>query len=124
MDNTAKETINKNVFGSRLKELLVQNNFSLENAAKIVHLSPSTIGRYVNGTMSPKITTIEKFAEFFRVSPSWLMGIDCPKMPLGDKKTEADLLSVFNDLNSDGKKEALNQLKLLSQIPSYSKNRT
>ena len=47
--------------------------------AKILGIkSKSTIYRYMNGEMSPKITTIKYLAEYFNVNEIWLMGYDVP----------------------------------------------
>ncbi len=119
MGNLTKDTLNKNLFGIRLNELLKENNMTMSSAAEIVHLSPSTLSRYIKGEMSPKITVIEKLADHFCVSPSWLMGLNCSPFIGDDKKIKTDLLTAFDSLNLEGKKEALKQIRLISQIPSY-----
>lgn len=119
MDYLTSGELDKNAFGARLKQLLAENGMSLSDAAQIVHLSTSTISRYVNGTMSPKITTIEKLAEYFCVSPSWLMGLSCPGPLNESKKIRSELLLTFNALNREGQNEALKQVKLISLIPQY-----
>ena len=119
MEYVSSGELDKNTFGTRLKQLLSENRMSLADAAEIVHLSTSTISRYVNGSMSPKVTTVEKLAEYFSVSPSWLMGIPGSETLNESKKVKTELLLTFNSLNPDGQTEALKQVKLISLIPRY-----
>ena len=45
MEYVSSGELDKNAFGARLKQLLSENRMSLADAAKIVHLSTSTISR-------------------------------------------------------------------------------
>lgn len=120
MDNITSPSVDRPSFSSRFKQLLYENNMSLSAVAEVVHLSKSTISRYAKGSMSPKITVIEKLAEFFGVSPSWLMGLDCPKTP-NNELIKKELLQTFDNLSCEGQKEALKQVQLISLIPKYTK---
>lgn len=71
--------INKEIFPKRLKQLMDDNNQTTYSIAELLHLSPATISRYVNGQMSPKITAIESLAINFSVNPIWLMGVSDEK---------------------------------------------
>lgn len=66
--------INRIIFSKRLKELLAQNNETINTLAQIVHLSPATISRYQSGLMTPKMTTVESMATHFQVNAQWLAG--------------------------------------------------
>ena len=66
-------------FSERLFKLVKENNTDINMLAKILGIkSKSTIYRYMNGEMSPKITTIKYLAEYFNVNEIWLMGYDVP----------------------------------------------
>lgn len=75
-----KQEINKNIFSTRLKEIMEENNQTVYTLAELLHLSAPTISRYMNGQMSPKIITIEKIASIFNINPVWLMGYDVEKI--------------------------------------------
>ncbi len=66
-------------FSERLFKLVKENNTDINMLAKVLGIkSKSTIYRYMNGEMSPKITTIKYLAEYFNVDATWLMGYDVP----------------------------------------------
>ena len=71
-----KININTKLFGERLKKSLESINENTYTLAEHVSLSPATISRYVNGIMTPKITTLYAIADFLKVDPIWLMGGD------------------------------------------------
>lgn len=68
------KNINKNLLGERLKSLMKNYNETTYSLSKIFNLSPPTISRYTRGEMIPKMTTITAIAEYFNVSPYWLIG--------------------------------------------------
>lgn len=73
------EVILKN-FSERLSSLIKESGTDINTLAnKIGIKSKSTIYRYMNGEMAPKISTIRYLAEIFLVNPIWLMGYDVPK---------------------------------------------
>lgn len=73
------EIILKN-FSERLSSLIKDNGTDINVLAnKIGIKSKSTIYRYMNGEMAPKISTVKYLAEIFSVNPIWLMGYDVPK---------------------------------------------
>ena len=74
------EEIVLNVFAKRLSQLIEENNTDIPNLVSQLGLkSKSTIYRYINAQMSPKITTVKYLAELYNVNPIWLMGYDVPK---------------------------------------------
>lgn len=66
-------------FSERLFKLIKDNGTDINALAKALGIkSKSTIYRYMNGEMSPKLTTIKYLAEYFNVNEVWLMGYDVP----------------------------------------------
>ena len=66
-------------FSNRLFKLIKENDMDINIIANKLGLkSKSTIYRYMNGHMAPKVTTVKYLAEFFNVNPVWLMGYDVP----------------------------------------------
>lgn len=70
-----KKTIDKKVFGERLKSLMKKYNETTYSLGKVFNLSPPTISRYTRGEMEPKMTTVKAMANYFNVSADWLIGI-------------------------------------------------
>lgn len=67
-------------FSERLSSLIKANDTDINILAnKIGIKSKSTIYRYMNGEMAPKVSTVKYLAEIFSVNPVWLMGYDVPK---------------------------------------------
>lgn len=67
-------------FSERLSSLIKDNETDINTLAnKIGIKSKSTIYRYMNGEMAPKISTVKYLAEVFSVNPIWLMGYEVPK---------------------------------------------
>lgn len=101
-----KGSINKIIFGQRLKHLMTNYNETTYSLAAKFNLSPPTISRYTRGEMAPKLTTIRTIADYFDVSPLWLMGQDVSmyeKEPL-DPHASFDTLApvtVFKSIKYD-----------------------
>lgn len=68
------QSINKEVFGKRLKQLMKTYSETTYSLGKQFKLSPPSISRYTRGEMAPKMTTIYALSEYFDVNPEWLMG--------------------------------------------------
>ena len=64
-------------FAERLFSLVKENNTDVNVLAQKMGIkSKSTIYRYMNAEMSPKITTVKYLAEYYNVNPIWLIGYD------------------------------------------------
>ena len=73
------EEIILNKFSERLFNLVKEHNTDVNMLAQKMGIkSKSTIYRYMNAEMSPKITTVKYLAEYYNVDPVWLMGYDVP----------------------------------------------
>ncbi|MCI8397465.1 MAG: helix-turn-helix domain-containing protein [Clostridia bacterium] len=66
-------------FAERLFNLVKEHNTDINLLTQAMGLkSTSTIYRYMNAEMSPKLTTVKYLAEFYNINPVWLMGYDVP----------------------------------------------
>lgn len=75
-----EEDIILDIFSKRLTNLINKNNTDIGFLLKQLGIkSKSTIYRYMNGEMAPKITTVKILADIFNVNPIWLMGYDVPE---------------------------------------------
>ena len=73
------EEIILNKFAERFSQLIKNSSIDIPKLAKMLGIkSKSTIYRYMNAEMAPKITTVKCASEIFNVNPVWLMGYDVP----------------------------------------------
>lgn len=67
-------------FAERFGKLIKENETDINFLLNMLGIkSKSTIYRYLNAEMAPKITTIKYLAEYYNVNPIWLMGYDVSK---------------------------------------------
>ena len=71
------EEINLVKFSERFSKLIKNSSIDVPKLAEMLGIkSKSTIYRYMNGEMAPKISTIRVASDIFNVNPLWLMGYD------------------------------------------------
>jgi len=63
-------------FTKKLREFRVNQDLSLAELAKLIDTAPSTLSKYENGEMSPKIDTLLSLCAIFNCTPNDLLGID------------------------------------------------
>ena len=66
-------------FRERFVELCESSGKTNTELAKELHVSNQTISAWKTGVRSPKEPVVESIANYFRVSPKWLMGFDVNK---------------------------------------------
>jgi len=82
------EEIILNKFAERFSQLIKNSSIDIPKLAQMLGIkSKSTIYRYMNGEMAPKISTVKYASEIFNVNPLWLMGYDSPKY-INKEKTD------------------------------------
>ncbi len=81
-------------FAERFYNLIKEEDTDIAKLAEKIGIkSKSTIYRYMNGEMSPKISTVKYIAEYFNINPTWLMGYD---VPMKDNiNTNLDVISAI-----------------------------
>ena len=118
--------------GTRIKELRTIADMSQEELGRRVGVQRAAINKYEKGTVTNiPLATIEKIANVFDVSPTYIVGWDeRPSNPLsaevkvlqGVKRfygaDSVELLEHFVQLNSKGKRRAFQCLEDLSLIYS------
>lgn len=62
------------MFNERLRELRIRHNLTQRELGDRLNLSAGTIGMYEQGRRMPNIGTLVGIAEFFNVSPEYLIG--------------------------------------------------
>lgn len=74
-----KEKIILEKFAERFTELVKNGSIDIPKLAEMLGLkSNSTIYRYMNGEMTPKLPMVKYASEIYNVNPAWLMGYDVP----------------------------------------------
>lgn len=67
-------------FAERFSDLVKNSSIEVSSLAQMLGIkSKSTIYRYMNAEMAPKLTTVKYASEIFNVNPLWLMGYDVDK---------------------------------------------
>lgn len=104
--------------GNRINSARDQRGMTLDEIAKAVGVTKSTIQRYEKGTISRiKLPVIESIARVLNVDPNWLIGnTDVPgsskvSCPVSGEWTltynEQKLIQNYRDLNHEGKEKLL-----------------
>jgi transcriptional regulator with XRE-family HTH domain len=62
------------MFGKRLKELRKKNELTQSDLARIINVSPSTIGMYERENRQPTVETLNHLANHFEVTVDYLLG--------------------------------------------------
>jgi len=110
-----------NIIGERIKYLRTLADMSQEELGNRVGVQRAAINKYEKGSVTNiPITTIEKIAYVFDVSPTYLVGWDNIEVnPLSAEvkiiqgvkkyfgKDSVDLLEVYTELTPKGKKKVL-----------------
>jgi transcriptional regulator with XRE-family HTH domain len=119
--------------GTRIKELRLLSGMSQEELGRRVGVQRAAINKYEKGTVTNiPIQTIEKMAQVFDVSPTYIVGWNGDnenplaaevKVLTGVKQFfgagAVDLLASYTTLNSKGQKRLLEYAWELEKIVNY-----
>ena len=61
-------------FSDTLRMLIEEKDITQKELAKQLHLAPSTLGSYVQGSREPDFSTLKQIADYFEVSTDYLLG--------------------------------------------------
>ena len=70
------------MFGKRLRELRAKQHLTQQDLAKLLKVSPSTIGMYEQGRRDPDTSTVNFLADYFGVTTDYLLGRSSYRNPL------------------------------------------
>lgn len=87
-------------FATRLRELRTEKCGSMDafvekfNKATDLSISKSTVSRWETGTAEPLMSSLILLADYFCVSPDYLIGRSCDRLgyPIEPEKTKAEIL--------------------------------
>lgn len=89
---------NKNNFPKRLDELLKKHGMTYAALSRELNINRSTMSMWKSGKITPKAETILKIADYFNVSPDYLMGIEGQFAPNKEpKKVQFFVSSTYQD---------------------------
>lgn len=99
-------------FSERLIHLRHSNNLTRKQVRESLDINESTYNRWENGSRTPYNETIVRFANFFKVSPLYMLGISHLRN-VGEY-----LLDVLENIESD---ETIEGLKAKAGLAEYRK---
>lgn len=86
-----------NKVGTRIRELRNELGLKQEELAEKLNFSKSSIGMYERNERKPDYDTLQKFADFFNVTRSYLLG-DTDKRSDSDVDSDYDSIIEINQL--------------------------
>lgn len=114
-------------FADVFKNLRQSRHMTQEELASALNLSRSRVSMYEVGARSPDFEVLELIADYFNVDMDYLLGRSDKTTTLQAPATtslsreEDKLLSLFGNLNDSGKKMALSQVEVLTNMDQYRK---
>lgn len=106
--------------GDRIKYARDLRNATLDDIARKVGVTKSTVQRYENGKINTiKIPVVESIAVALNVNPSWIVG-KSDMMELPTQKVPK-IIEYYELLNDTGKHEATKRVKELTELSQYTK---
>ena len=107
--------------GYRIYLARKENHATLEEVAKKVGLTKSTIQRYEKGLINNvKLPNIQSIAKALNVNLNWIIGIS-EEMHI-QRQLDFPIIDYYNQLNDFGKKEATTYLEELTHFSKYTDN--
>ncbi|MDR1093212.1 MAG: helix-turn-helix domain-containing protein [Clostridiales bacterium] len=100
------KTLGKNLKDLRLKIGLYQTDIAQEFG-----VAQSTVTRWENGTQDPELKTLEKIADYFNVTPDFLLGYAAVAPALTVREKQA--LNEFRQLDDGAQFQTLGFMKSL-----------
>ena len=77
---------------NRLKELRKEKGLTQAELAQVINTNQSQYGKYENGKTSLSIENSKILAEFFGVSPAYLLGLETEFEPVESRETQFQIL--------------------------------
>lgn len=107
--------------GDRIKYARDLRSATLDDIARKVGVTKSTVQRYENGKINTiKIPVVESIAVALNVNPSWIVG-KSDVMELPTQKVPK-IIEYYELLNDTGKHEATKRVKELTELSQYAKS--
>ena len=111
-------------FGDILRKIRIEKDISQEELATLLGTTKQVISRYENNQRSPKVSIVADYAEKLGIPISDLIGEKQEAqsiLPPPDAQ-EAELLSIYRDLNTTGQQTLLGTARGLHANPDMKKD--
>ncbi|PEP80715.1 transcriptional regulator [Bacillus toyonensis] len=111
----------------RLKSLIDKRGISQQQLADAIGVSHVSVYNYVEGKKQPGTRTLQKIANFLKVTTDFLLGLsDSPDLT-ADKdlqltKEAQEILQIINELPEEKRKKALEQLEMFVNYEKAKEN--
>ncbi|QUG83974.1 helix-turn-helix domain-containing protein [Bacillus nitratireducens] len=101
----------------RLKSLIEKRSITQQQLADAIGVSHVSVYNYVEGKKSPGTRTLQKIANYLKVTTDYLLGLsDSPELTADQdlQLTEEaqDILKIINNLSEEQRKKAVEQLEM------------
>lgn len=113
-------------FSEKLRKIRTERDMSLAEFADLLGTSKQVLSRYERGDNTPKITTVQKYAEILNVPLAYLTddGVENAEESTFKNSSLSDdevrLLEMYRQLNPQGKEYILQTLVMATHV--YTKN--
>lgn len=97
-------------FNQRMKELRAEKNITLEELAKVLNTTKSTLSRYENNLRTPNADFINQLAKYFNVSTDYLLGNSDKRDPEIEIKVPKEYTDKYKVTSRD-KKQYVKEMK-------------
>lgn len=109
-------------FGSRLRERREALNLKQGELGKMLGITGSAIGNYENGVSSPKADILYKVFDVLQCDANYLFQDEMSdEIKTAPPKMDEALLSIFHELNQEGKEKVIDYAGLLADSGQYKK---
>lgn len=112
------------IFTNIIDNLMAEKNITFAQLAREINIGKNSMAYWQNRDMLPKGDTLKKLADYFNVSTDYLLGKTDERNPQkkeqltpeeqADKKLQDQLLSLYMDLDDEGKRKLKEQAELLA----------
>lgn len=118
----------ENITAHRLKELRKQKGTTMEKMALETGIKKPTISNYENGYSKPKDNNLKKLANYYSVSPSYILGYSDELMTFNSgeefEKARQNLLDEYSSEKKQVKKKGIDLRKVFEEIKKNGFNPT
>lgn len=110
----------ENITAHRLKELRKQKGTTMEKMALETGIKKPTISNYENGYSKPKDNNLKKLANYYSVSPSYILGYSDELMTFNSgeefEKARQNLLDEYSSEKKQVKKKGIDLTKMFEEM--------
>lgn len=100
--------------GKRIKELRIENGYTLKQLGEMLNLGESTMSMYESGKRKPDYDTLIRLSQIFGVTTDYLLGVSDIRDPnIAQPIAENTISYEVDDLSEESKKELENYIRLL-----------